>query len=545
MYIRSLFEGNILLSTIFSTLAENQVLLLFVLVGFGALFAKVRVKNISLGAAAVLFFAIALTAWGLSMGYELKVEHDLGVLGLALFAFAIGISSGPSFFQTLKSSVKPVLLMLLVVATAAVSAGLIGRLLGMDWALIAGTFAGAVTNTPALSAAGQASGDPATATVGYAIAYLFGVIGMLGWAMLALSKRASDTDAPSPIVNRTIRVDMEEPITVTKAQKEIGTGATFSRLRRGEVGPIWVPTDADVLMNDDLVTVVGTSSAVDKAIALLGHKSSHSLLADRSFIDFRRITLSNPKLANMTVQEVNLEEKYDATISRIRRGDVDIIAHANEPLQLGDRIRVIAPATKMKEISKFFGDSAHGLTNINPFALGLGMALGVLIGELEFLTPTGLKFSIGSAAGTLIVGLIMGKLGKVGNFITTIPHATCQVLSELGLLIFLAYAGTTAGSQILNAFTGGSWIKIFILGAIVTMIMGAGLYFTMRYIGKVGGTRLSGILAGTQTQPAVLAFSNDRTNFDPRVALGYAMVYPVAMVVKIFCGQILGSFAMF
>ena len=100
-----------MLSTIFSTLAENQVLLLFVLVGVGALFAKVRVKNISLGAAAVLFFAIALTAWGLSMGYELKVEHDLGVLGLALFAFAIGISSGPSFFQTLKSSVKPVLLM--------------------------------------------------------------------------------------------------------------------------------------------------------------------------------------------------------------------------------------------------------------------------------------------------------------------------------------------------------------------------------------------------------------------------------------------------
>lgn len=533
------------MTSIFHVLQDNQVLLLFVLIGFGALFSKLRIRGISLGAAAVLFFSIALTAWGAAQGYELRVEHDLGVLGLALFAFAIGISSGASFFQTIRSSVKPVLLMLSVVAVAACAAGLIGRMMGMKWAMIAGTFAGAVTNTPALSAAGQASGDPATATIGYAIAYLFGVIGMLGWAMLALSKRGEDTDAPSPIVNRTVRVELEEAMTVAAARKKIGEDAHFSRLRRGEDGRTWVPTDADILQKDDMVTVVGTSQAVDCAVELLGHVSSHSLMSDRNYLDFRRITLSNTKLANLTVQEIALEDKFGATITRIRRGDTDIVAHANEPLRLGDRIRVIAPAEKMRKISKYLGDSAFGITNINPFALGIGMTLGILIGELEFLTPSGLKFSIGSAAGTLIVGLIMGKLGKVGRIITTIPYDTCQVLSEFGLLVFLAYAGTTAGSRILHAFVGGAWLQILVLGAIVTTIMGAGLYFSMRCFAKMGGTRLSGVLAGTQTQPAVLAFSNDRTTFDPRVALGYAMVYPIAMVAKIFCGQILGSFAGF
>jgi putative transport protein len=65
----------------------------------------------------------------------------------------------------------------------------------------------------------------------------------------------------------------------------------------------------------------------------------------------------------------------------------------------------------------------------------------------------------------------------------------------------------------------------------------------MRRFFKIGGTRLSGMLAGVQTQPAVLAFANGKTNADPRVALGYALVYPGAMVVKILLGQIKGLLA--
>ena len=161
-------------------------------------------------------------------------------------------------------------------------------------------------------------------------------------------------------------------------------------------------------------------------------------------------------------------------------------------------------------------------------ALGLGMALGIFIGEYKFLTPTGATFSIGSAAGTLIVGLIFGRLGRIGKMVTSLPATTTQVLAELGLLIFLAQAGTKAGTQIGVAFTSGSWINILIVGIVVTTIVGAGLYASMRWLVKMGGTRLSGLLAGAQTQPAVLAFANDRTGMDPRVALGYAMVYPVA-----------------
>lgn len=531
------------MSAVFEVLQANEVLLLFTLLGLGMIFARFRVRGVSLGAAAVLFISIAITAWSHTLGIEIHINHDLGVLGLALFAFAIGIMSGPNFFHTLKRSLGPLLMLVVTFGLAAGAAAGIGKIMGLNWATIGGTFSGATTNTPTLQAVAQASGDPASATVGYAISYLFGVIGILGWSLVALSQAKSDKDAPSPIVNRTVRVERRDMPTIADIMTAVGSEVHFSRLRRGEVGPIWVPAETDKLMQDDLITVVGTQSLVDEVVKHLGHSSSHSLGADRRYLDFRRMTVSDPSLAGKTVAQLNLEERFGASMSRIRRGDTDMVATPNLHLQLGDRVRVVAPTNKMSKVSKFIGDSARGLSDINPVALGLGMALGVLIGEWKILTPSGITFSIGSAAGTLIMGLIMGRIGRIGKFVTSLPFTACQVISEFGLLIFLAYAGTNAGSKILLAFEGGLWFNILILGIVVTMIEGAGLFLSMRYIFKMGGTKLAGLLGGAQTQPAVLAFVNDRTNADPRVALGYAMVYPVAMIVKIFLGQILGSFA--
>ena len=315
---------------------------------------------------------------------------------------------------------------------------------------------------------------------------------MLGAAAAALSYGKHDKDAPSPLANRTIRVEREDHPLIGDIYEKLGSRVTFSRLRRGEAGPITRPSMSDTLDPGDLLTVVGPRELVARVATELGHSSSHSLLQDRSYLDFRRMTVSDP-------------------------------------------------TSKMKKITEFFGDSARGLSDVNPVALGIGMALGILLGELKFFTPTGEYFSIGSAAGTLIIGLIFGKIGRVGPIVTAIPYTACQVLSEFGLLVFLAQAGAVAGGQIIEAFTSGAWWKIFLLGVIITLIMAIGMYCSMRWIFKMGGTRLAGVLAGSQTQPAVLAFANGRTNMDPRVALGYALVYPVAMIGKIMVAQVFGA----
>ncbi|WP_257202127.1 aspartate:alanine exchanger family transporter [Corynebacterium cystitidis] len=525
-------------------LAENQVLLLALLVGLGMLVARLRIKGISLGAAAVLFVSLIVTAYASTQGVELQLSHDISTLGLVLFAFAIGITSGPNFFHTLRTSLGELAgYVVILVLTAGVALG-VGRLLGLDIATIAGTFAGALTNTPALSAAGTSSGDVAAATVGYAIAYIFGVLGMLIFALVALSKAKSDTDAPDPVLNRTIEVERTDRPVVEDVQNYVGSEMVFSRIQHGAGGTIEIPHVHTPLDYGDLVTIVGTEHQMHQAIEYLGKPSKRSLMLDRKDLDFRRMTLSNSKLAGKTVREIDAEidERFGAYTSRIRRGDTDKVAEQAEKLQLGDRVRIVAPHENMKDIAHYFGDSSRGLTDINPVALGLGLALGIFLGTIAIPMPGGGTFSIGAAAGALLVGLVFGRIGRIGGFVTALPQTTCAVLSELGLLIFLAAAGTTAGARILNAFAGGAWLSILILGAIITATYGLGLFVMMRYLFRMGGTKLSGFLAGAQTQPAVLAFSNDRTGSDPRVALGYAMVYPVAMIAKILTAQILGGF---
>ncbi|OKL49368.1 aspartate:alanine exchanger family transporter [Boudabousia marimammalium] len=530
------------MSALFNFLAAGPVLVLFLLIGIGMAFGHIKVKGVNLGAAAVLFIAIALSAWGEVYGIHIRVPHEIGIFGLAIFTFAIGIYSGPNFFNTLRTSGGPILVMVVALGTGAAIAFGVGRyIFDLSAAEFAGVFAGATNNTPALAAAGKSSGDPANATVGYSISYLWGVIGMLIYVSLALRLAKGDKDKPTPIVNRTIRIERTDEPVLEQYHELVSGRVSFSRLRRGETGPIFRPGMFDKLRHNDLLTIVGPEADIDLITERLGHDSSLSLTIDRQWLDFRRITVSNPKLAGRKLGELNLNDEFGAMVSRVRRGDIDVVANSRLRLQLGDRVRVVAPRAKMDALSAYFGDSSRGLTSLNPVALGIGMAVGILIGELPIFTPTGATFSIGSAAGTLIVGLIFGRLGRVGPMVTALPYTTCMVLSEFGLLIFLAQAGTNAGGQIANAFEGGVWWKMAILGFLITTAVGGILFAGMRMVFKMGGTRLSGAIGGTQTQPAVLAFANERTGADPRVALGYAMVYPVAMVLKILTAQLLGA----
>lgn len=528
------------MDVVLSFLAQQPVLLLFTLVGVGSLLGRVTVRGVSLGAAAVLFLAIALGALGRSRDLTLEVPETLGTLGLTLFTFTIGLVSGATFFASLRRSVGPILTMVGVAAVAAATAVGVGRLVGLDAPTVAGAFAGAVTNTPALAAAREAAGGADAPTVGYAVTYLVGVLGMLFTVSLALRHRAQDTDSPPELVNRTVRVEVATAPSIREIETRFDSRITFSRVRHGEQNPIRTAEEDDTLRLDDLVTVVGPKDAVEAVTAELGHTSSHHLDADRQYVDMRRITVSNPRAAGRTIGELGLAQKFGATVSRVRRGDVDQVASDDFLLQLGDRVRVIAPKEQMAAVSTFFGDSSRGLSDITPVLLGLGMVAGILLGSVAFPVP-GRVFSIGSAAGTLLIGLVLGRIGRIGPLVTTMPYTAAQAIAEFGLLLFLAQAGSRAGGLIGQAFTSGEWMRILVVGVAVAAVFCAGLYVAMRRVFVLGGTQTAGVLAGAQTQPAILAFANGRTGYDPRVALGYALVYPAAMIAKILLGQILGG----
>jgi putative transport protein len=525
-------------------LAEQPLVLLFVLFCVGSALGGVRVADVTIGPAAVLFTAIAASALASAYDVKLAVPEVVGTLGLVLFTYTVGVIGGPTFFAALRGGWRPIVTVALTfTGVAAVAAGL-GRLLGLPFPTIAGTFAGALTNTPALAAATERSGDAAATTVGYSIAYLFGVVGMLVATATVLRRRpaseATAAAAATALTNLTIRVERTDRPTVHDVVAGRSGEVVFSRVRHGEASPVLVADDDERLENGDLVTVVGPRDAVNAVAADLGHRSSHVLPADRRDLDFRRITLSRQVLAGRTVEDLDLGERFGATVTRVRRGDVDVVASDDLVLLPGDRLRVIAPARRMKEVSAYLGDSERGLSDINPVGLALGLSLGVLLGTTHLPLPGG-GVAIGAAGGTLLVGLVFGRLGRVGPLVTGLAHPAASTLSTFGMLAFLAYAGTRAGGSFTSAVTSGLGWRVAVLGVVLTALTATAVAVVGTVVHRIDPTRLAGLLGGAQTQPAVLAFANERTGFDTRVALGYALVYPAAMIVKIVLAQILAG----
>lgn len=532
------------MTSVLTYLAEQPILLIFLLIGVGMALGGIRVRGVSLGAAAVLFLGIAFSAAALAVGVEASVPPILGTLGLVLFAFGIGNNSGVTFFQSLRQATGPVIAMVVVFGVAALAAWAVGTyVFDFDIALTAGVFAGAVTNTPALAAASEATGQGAAATVGYAVSYLFGVVGMMVAALVVLRDAGNDDDTASPVTLLHAQITREDEVTVGNILAAGRNTIQITRLRRVGSNEIVIPAADDVLHRGDVITMVGSPEHLHAVLNRIGRKSPQSLSEDRHDLDFRRITISENRHAGQTIAQLDdvLEQRWGARISRVRRADVDQLATPDHILELGDRVRVVGPARNMREISAFLGDSSRGLTDINPVTLGLGLATGMLLGAVPVPMPGGGSFQLGAAAGVLIVALILGRIGRVGRLVTALPHSANTVLSELGLLMFLAQAGTNAGGQIAVAFTGGVWWQILLLGALITTIVAVGMIVCMRWIFRIGATRTSGMLAGAQTQPAVLAFINVRTKADPRVALGYALVYPAAMIAKILVAHLLAT----
>ncbi len=525
----------------FTLLAGQPLLLLALLLLVGSVLGRVRLGTVEIGPAGVLFAAIAVSAIGVANGVKLQVPENVGTLGLVLFTYTIGVIAGPSFFASLRRGWPVMLSVVATISVVAVAAVLVGRALGLTMSVVAGAFAGALTNTPALAAATERAADPAGPTVGYSIAYLWGVVGMLLAAAWSLRHRGNEAPPSEPLVHQTVRAERGEGLSLSDIEQRYDHKVTFSRVKHSHLAnPTHVAGDDEVLGRNDLVTVVGPRDLVDRVTLELGHRSSHDIVEGHEDLDYRRVTVSTEKLAGRTVGEVDLEARFGAHISRVRRADVDLVASPGLVLQMGDRVRVISPVRRMPEVSAFLGDSDRGMSDINPVGFALGLSIGLLIGMVHIPLPGG-GLALGAAAGTLLTGLVFGRLGRVGPVVTSMSHGAAQSLSYFGMITFLAYAGTRAGEQIVGAIASDLGWKVAVLGLVVTTGAAVLLLVAGRLIHRMGGTQQAGMLAGAQTQPAILAFANDRTGFDTRVSLGYVLVYPVAMIAKIVIVQVLAG----
>jgi putative transport protein len=531
-------------------LADNPLLLLFVIAAISYPLGRIKIKGTSLGVAAVLFVSIAVG----SLDPNLKLPDVIFNLGAVLFVYTLGLSGGPGFFASFRSKGlrDSFFVGTILIGAAGFTLGAY-FLLHLKSTLAAGMYAGSLTCTPALAAVVQyvrtnapsATRDALMAepVIGYSIAYPMGVIAMI--ASILAVKRAWKVDfaggTSRHLESRTIQVTRREPITETLQELTRGCGwdVNFGRLKRA--GKLSLATAEMRLVPGDLVSLVGPTEDVDRVTAYLGRECDEHLELDRSEFDFRRMFVSDPRVVGHRLGDLNLTKQFGAIATRVRRGDVEMLAHGNTVLELGDRVRIVARRQDMDKIARFVGDSYRALSEIDVLTFSLGIAAGLLVGIIPIPLPGGLVFTLGFAGGPLVVALILGALGRTGPLVWSLPYSANLTLRQIGLIMFLAGVGTRAGYAFVSTFTQGGGIYLFLAGAFITTLTAlATLWIGYRLL-KMPMSLLIGLLAGLQTQPAVLGFALEQTgNVLPH--LGYASMFALAVIVKIIVAQLLVAF---
>lgn len=540
-------------------LVDNPLLLLFIIAAISYPLGRIKIKGSSLGVAAVLFVGLAVGA----LSPDLKLPEVIYMLGAVLFVYTLGLSSGPGFVASFRSKgLRDSLFGAGILVFAAVLTVAAYLVLHLKPTLAAGMFAGSLTNTPALAGVLEyiKSNAPASAVetmlaepvVGYSIAYPMGVIAMI--VSVVVMKRLWKVDyaaeakrlqtlggASRLLIARSICVTRPEPINET-LEELIAThrwDVTFGRLKRE--GQLSLVTGQTRLRPGDLLTVVGGPEDVARATAHLGQESDERLELDRSEFDYRRVFVSNPKVVGHRLSDFNLSKQFGAIVTRVRRGDIEMLAHGDTVLELGDRVRVVARREEMDTVSRFFGDSYRALSEIDVLTFSLGIAAGLLVGLIPIPLPGGVVFKLGFAGGPLVVALILGAVERIGPLVWSLPYSANLTLRQIGLTMFLAGIGTRAGYAFVSTFAQGGGVALFVAGAIITTATAlATLWIGYRLL-KIPMSLLTGMLAGLQTQPAVLGFALEQTNNDlPNI--GYATTFPLAVIVKILLAQLLVAF---
>ena len=533
-------------------LAERPLLLLFFVAALGFPLGRLKIGGAPFGTAMVLFVGLAVGA----LDPRLKLPDFVHTFGLALFIYCIGLTSAQGFAQAFSRDGlrSTVLAVVALVAAAGVSfAGI--HFFGVPPTTGATMYSGALTNASGLASVvdsaqrhGASAATVAQYVLGYSLAYPLGIL--LPLLMMLLAPRAFRVDlkqeaqsipefrrASEGVGVGTVLVTRPEAadLTVAEAGAKVGAGVTFGRIAH-ESGNEIAGASARFRLGDR-VTVVGGMGAIERAAHLLGELTEEHLERDRSEFELRRVFVSNPEIAGRALRDLNIPREYGAIVTRVKRGDLDLIPDGGTILQLGDRVRALARHEDYPKLARFLGDSYRALGEADLLPLSLGMLLGLLIGEIPIPLPDG-AFRLGFAGGPLVAALILGRLQRTRGIVWQLPYPANLTLRQFGLSLFAAGIGLRAGYGFWSSVSRGEGFGVVLVGALATLTSAVVVLVGGRLVLKAPLNRLFGVYAGAQTQPIALSFALARTGNDIPTN-EYAGVFPVAIVLKIVLAQIL------
>ncbi|NOY37048.1 MAG: transporter [Chlorobi bacterium] len=526
-------------------LLNQTYFVLFLIIALGFILGNIRIRGISLDASAVIFVALLFGHLGI------QIPKDFQTIGLVLFIFTIGIQAGPGFFRSFIHQGSSIFVItFILVISGWLTALVLGRAIHIDRDMTSGLFTGALTSTPGLAAAIDAAKSP-RASIGYGIAYPFGVLGVILFVKLLPVftridfirageeiKDEINRDYPE-ILRKNFMVENENIINKTIGALKIRsmTGANISRVLKGKTA---ITPDSDVFLEKgDIIRAVGTAEALEKFRLLVGSETEKEIPLGKDY-EVRSILVTNKKVVNKTLAEINLWHSFHATVTRIRRSGIDIVPSPASHLRFGDKLIVASSRSQMKDIVFLLGNEDKKLSDTDFFPVAAGIVLGVLLGKISIGFTENFTFSLGLTGGVLVTGMILSSIGKTGPVIWTMSGAANQLLKQLGLLLFLATVGTHAGKHLAETFTQYGF-KLFFIGMLITLIpMTIGTWVGLRFY-KINPLKLLGIITGGMTSTPGLAAADSMSDSNA-AQVAYATVYPFAMVLIIILVQLTGLF---
>ncbi|WP_301827868.1 putative transporter [uncultured Parabacteroides sp.] len=539
----------------------HSILLLSFVIAAGIQLGKIKIFGVSLGITLVLFVGIILGHFGFTINHN--VIHFFKEFGLILFVYSVGMQVGPGFFSSFKQGgITLNMLACGIVFLGVVTAVILHYVTGIPMPTMVGILSGAVTNTPGLGAAQQAFSDmhgvsDNTIALGYAVAYPLGVIGIILSIILIKyifrvsfekeNEQLNSEDSSHTNEAKPVSLVVKNPAIFDKTVAELSNllehrDFVISRVWRDSNKQIEIASANTVLQEIDKVFVITTETDAETIKTFIGEEIDMErkqwIRMESQFIN-RRILITKPELNGKQLGQLKLRKLYGINITRINRAGVDLVAKPGLTLQVGDRVNVVGTETAVSNVEKVLGNSMKRLNEPNLITIFVGIALGIVLGSIPITFP-GIPqpVKLGLAGGPLVVAILISRFGYRYKLITYTTQSANLMLREIGITLFLACVGISAGDGFVDTIVnngGFAWIGYgFIITFVPLMIIGC----IGRYFCKVNYFTLMGLIAGSTTDPPALAYSNATAGNDAP-SVGYATVYPLTMFLRVLTAQLL------
>jgi len=561
------------MKVVFDFLRSNPSLLLFAALAGGYALGKVKVKGFSLGSTtSVLLVGIAVG----SIVIEPSTNFDLGILktvSFGLFIFGVGYKVGPDFIDGLKrGGFKFVGVAVFFGIVALVSAIVLGHLFGLNQGYIAGMLGGAMTQSAVIGTADTAlkhlSGVTPSAeinlqaevAVAYAITYIFGTAGLIILLKLLAGLFGIDLKESARDVKKDMgRTGEEESIEnfhwnnlvyprAYSAEKDAVVGKEVGEIENSvfpeRVSIDKVQRDGEVteeispemkVEEGDKLLLLGTETALIEAGKKIGQEVEVEELRDMvgEIID---VCLTNEALDGNTLKKVVDDHTRGCFVRKVKRQGQELPFERDLQLRKGDTLQVMGDKRRVDNFASTVGYPERSSDVTDIVTVAGGIVLGTLLGLIA-VPVAGIPLTLGVGGGVLVSGLFFGWLRSLRPTWGKIPSSAMWIFTDLGLNLFIACVGLSAGPKAFQALQK-SGVKIFAAGVLLTIIPHLLTWFFGKYALKLNPVLLMGAMTGAGTCTA--AMNSVKEDSDSTIpVIGYTVPYAVGNILLTIWGALI------